>query len=752
MSQRRDILQRIRIDMVDAGATPAFDPVKMREQDFREISGAFVDFTGTLRKLPRRVPIAGQITEPNPPKLYAGEEVLVFERPTSSAWPVTSSAGDGVSMEWSSAGVLRGIIKQDGVAAPGYKRITRSPTALQPLNTSGSYDGESTFEFSFKASALPPSTPTVNDAAIYLTYAVKLNQGIKLNLTVDGVQMDMTGGSNHIFPWGKNVLDNKEHKVRVVVNKFGIFYITTVYVDGIDTLPDEEVLHAPLAQTFSDFVQIELQSSTGMAADEVYSIGMWNFLLRDDADDAVVDGNVKSGASRDGISEGVYQHPHKIFVGTDRYVWVEDNFSGIWTVLTGLVNGNARFSSFRESMIIVDYGPNENTRMLEYDKQGNLTLLDDAPNGRVFVQHANRGWTFGDKWGLRLYYSGDRNANIWFSPDTDADGVEDYDEVMDSGYVTIPGKPGEVIRAACPEFYGVMVVITNMAAYSVSGTTPSTFTKTRISSTASAFNQESVAVVGTDIWSLGESGISQVFTTDKYGDLLSARVSLPIQGLFSNYGRYPRQIVNGTTTASMAFEPVLGLVAMLVATTSNVADTLWLYNIATQKWYGPTPLVANRVFNLTVGYPAQKTLCFGFSDGWLKAMKAFEEVDDPISLKFACFTGRSVSPLLETQMKTWKFLRLFVHPHCRSGMTLRYRTEGREFTEKTINQMQDTDVLENGWTVGVSTVNGEDDVDIIDIPIDTRGKSLHVEIDGVPPYLGIVSAEIEFINTGYDRS
>jgi hypothetical protein len=752
MSQRRDALRRIRIDMADAGTAPAFSPLRMREQDFISISGAYVDVSGALRKFPELIPIGGMITEPNEPRISEGESVKIFEKLTTSLWPITSSAGNGVVSSLSRSGVLRANIQQDTVAAVGHATYTRASSTSDAQNTSPSYDGDVCFEFSFKANALPGTMPTATDPLIQFQVATKETEGFQFRLTDVGVEIRMGASSWVPWAWPVNVLDGKEHRVRVQIDSFGAFFHTEVYVDGIDASPQMETITRPYAVTTTDFVTVTLQSSSGMGANEIYGISLWNILLRDDVDDPVSVGNITNAFSRSSVSDGVYTYPSTVFVGTDKYVWIEENGTGIWTVLAPLGKGKARFSSYKESVLIFDYGAGANTSVLEYMKNGNIRILDDAPNIVYAAQHANRLWGFGGQFPLRLYYSGDRRANVWFSPETDADGVEEYDEVMDAGYISIPGEAGEVITAVWPEFNDILLVFTDRSTYAVRGASPMTFSKSRVTNDMAALSQECVTKVGNDIWSVGMNGINSLATTDKYGDIIGAKISLPIQNIFTPSGRNPRKMsYKNQEFASLAYEPASGLVVLHITTTSEQADSVWLYNVSTQKWYGPTEIVANRVKAIDAGSPERSVVVFGRSDGFLVRSGLFEDTSIPVRLQLANLSGRSVAGEAESYTKTWRTLRLFYSPRGDWPITVRWRPEGGEWRERIVPTVAGLGIIGSTWEVDHSAIIGDSDVAVLEVPIDVRGRALSLELSSVPASMSILSMEIEFAIDGYER-
>lgn len=451
------------------------------------------------------------------------------------------------------------------------------------------------------------------------------------------------------------------------------------------------------------------------------------------------------------------------------YLYADNGLTGVFRPLKGRQHSHMYMLEYRRTLIWIDHNGADQTQTWQWTGYTEPEQLDDAPTIHFGVEHQQRVIAAGDPDNpLRLYISGDRQPNLWFSPAPD--NIEDtYDAALEAGYLEIPSGRGDKITAVFGDYYGDALIWTTRGAWRMRGFGPGSWTLVRVAGVDVGCESEHGATqVGNDIWFIGRQGIQSLITTDQAGDIKTQYPSIPIQNL---WGQEPSSVTRITTQylseAKLEMNPQTGLVFAAVPLTGETTPShVFVFNTNTQSWLGPWLIDSQAMANIELGSPRIEVMAHGGADGRVKYTAQAQGHRDPgdeaihMLLESAALNGRSLDPKLATYMKAWKELRLLVLPrgnwefevswHCdatrRKGPVTKSQNPGGD------NRAY---VLSEDWKIGADPdgiLRSREDMVWVKIPLDIRGYSLSfvVEDDILGQDLVIQGAEVDFTVSGYE--
>lgn len=759
MSSRRESYHVIKSDMMTSGVSTALVRSKIPETDLWSSKNMVADFRGALRKKHKEHVLGAKIYEPTPVRSENGEEVSLALPMRYGQWNPESIVGNNHGMNLTSNDVLAAYCVASTSLPKGYRKWTRDPLEDEVFNTDGSYDNSFTFSFSFKATSLLDIDGLASDdPGLYVMFAVKDGkQAVRLYLGASSLWVQNTASSFLELPWptGFNPADGVRHTLKFSYSPTENGDAAIANIDGTDfgQAPGFSSTNYRINASGA-FVRAEVHNSTGMGADDILSASMWGFIIRD-AYDGLVGASMRDMTTVKKFAEQTKYTAHTTYFGTENYVWRDQNFLGMVDPFIRLDNSSSRFASFKDKTIVLDYGEGVHTKLHEIDLDGQVRVLDDAPPVRFATEHRARLWASGDvRFPSRVYFSEDRNPNSWFAPAYDADGQETVDEVLDAGYINIPAKNGERVTGLYGGVYDSLLIFSNRAVYRLTGTDPTNFVLSVLSENFGAFNQESIARVSNSVWTASENGIGVIEPTDKYGDMLTSKLSFDIQDVFSDAGfEYRRIDTERFDRSSMTFNKGTGLMYFsYVPVGGRVPSKVMVLNTYTNRWFGPWDIEHTTMASVLTGFPIRESVAYGTSDGFVRYFGSYEDGDAEVEIQSPMLTGRSVDPRIEGMVKSWGTMRIIVNPTGKWDINVEWSTEDRPLQSASRELApKNAKCIEDLFTIEDDQIGSWEDVHVIDIPLNIRGRGLLYTITSNAPSIAILGVEVDFMVDGYEK-
>jgi hypothetical protein len=456
------------------------------------------------------------------------------------------------------------------------------------------------------------------------------------------------------------------------------------------------------------------------------------------------------------------------------YIYHDNGLFKAWRPLLAKQYSSVFFTPYRQTMLWSDNNGAKLASIWQWNGFDEPELLDDAPRVRLMAEHQQRVFAAGDRENpLRVYYSGDRQPNLWFSPGPDNVELE-YDTVLNAGYVTIPGREGDEVTALFGDYYGIALAFTRTGVWRIDGSGPTSYSRNALNQDVGCENPNAVDQVGNDIWFISRQGVHSLSATDKFGNIQTNFPSAGIQNLWS---QNPSSVVTISreylSNAKLSYNPTQSLVYVALPLTGDVAaENVMVYNTATKQWYGPWQIDNRAMENVEVATPVIEVMMHGDVQGRVghndpSFKRDFTDGSVDMKVESAYLNGRSIDPVLVGMMKTWKRLRLYVLPRGDWDFQLTWRVDAQDdegpedFTQNLFPSdtffLGSTDLtLDTGdMRLDLSPdgiLRSREEMGIIEIPLDVRGYALAFVIEQAAAGEDFViqGYEAEFIADGYE--
>lgn len=518
------------------------------------------------------------------------------------------------------------------------------------------------------------------------------------------------------------------------------------------------------AFTVGSYVEIHVATSDSLS--DQYTAYIYGLMMDGTVTDPFDDERIVAGSDFKTIV-GSSAVERSLLVATEHFVYHDRALKREWAPILELVGGVVTFSQFGDELLIFDAFESEGSRVYRWDGAGGPELLDDAPPVRFGTEHRSRIFAAGDRrYPLRLYFCASRQPNVWFAPDSDADGQEEFNETTQAGYLVFPGKRGDSIVAVYGEYYGSCIVCTNRGIWRVTGSSPASYTIENISQDSGAAASASLARLGNDLWMAGRQGVTTLQTVEQFGDVKTQMPSGPIADLWSPGTSNASLKVDQLqlSKASMAWNPTTS--HMLFAFAKQGADdvsSIMVYSAATGGWLGPWESDTTFVESVEVGNPVIQTIMHGTDVGKVGISDPNWKMDfaDTITMKIESpyLSGRSLDPQFVKQTKTWKVLRLFLHSLGDWDLDIEWQVDDETFQTTTESQnMFNLPRLGEDWRLDVDPdgrIHSNQLIGMIEIPLDVRGRFFKFTIETDDTNDGEDFAfqgyEVEFLADGPDK-
>lgn len=456
-----------------------------------------------------------------------------------------------------------------------------------------------------------------------------------------------------------------------------------------------------------------------------------------------------------------------LLVASDKYLYRDASMNKFWSPLMKLSGGSITMAPYGDDLIICDGNSSFGGKLYRWDGRKAPELLEDAPNVRFVTEHKTRLFAAGDKkFPLRLYFTASRDPKVWFAPEVDADGQETVDEVLNAGYVQVPGKRGDEVVAIYGEFYGSCVVCTNRGIWRLTGSSPLSYQLENVTQDTGASSFAGLTRMGNDLWIAGRQGVTTIQTVDQFGDMKGAMPSAPIADLWAP------GISNSSIKVdqyqlyrnSLSWNPTLSLMYFAFARQGATdVSSIMAYNPVTQGWYGPWTGDTTFVADVEIASPIVQATMHGTSTGKVGITDPNYKADFGESFKMTFespyLNGRSIDPSITHQKKTWKSLRLFVQLRGAWDLDIKWQTDDETYQTRVESQnMFNLPILGQDWRLNVDPdgrIHSNQLIGVIEIPLEAVGRYLKFEVSTADDYVGedlaIQGYEIEFEADGPDQ-
>ncbi len=553
-----------------------------------------------------------------------------------------------------------------------------------------------------------------------------------------------------------------EVDIRIDADGNTLIYVDTTLVATVAT----SLLATPSLTASNSIMEIALEGDPTQQT----SVSVTGLSWADDADGFTAQTIVGITDFRASVGAGSLQHT--LMAAAGDYIYHDAGCLGVWRPVERKTYDRVTFTTFRKEICWVESAGTAQSKIWLWDGRSVSATeeLTEAPTAKFAVEHQTRLWVAGDSaHPLRVYYSGDRETNVWFAPD-DNNISDRFDTQLKAGYLEVPSRKGDEITAIFGDHYGNLIVFTKQAVYQVSGAGPQSYAIRTITQDVGCENYDAMTQVGNDVWFLSREGCHTITATDKFGDLQSGFISGTIQDL---WGGDPSTVepINKTyiDQSRMRYNSTLGLVYLAVPiTTDNTAAKVFVFNVTTQEWYGPWTIDSQAMDQVEVVSPVAEVIMHGGSAGKILHTDQLYKSDAGTAiesvLESVLLNGRTIDPALTGVMKTWKRLRVYLLPRGEWDLKLFWRTDNgfyqdANLTDPNQNKSQNTfeaHTLTNDWKIGADPagrLRSREEMGYIELRPDVRGYSFSFKIvsDGNGEDFALQGVEVDFVADGYER-
>ncbi len=749
MGHDRSALHTIRTHFMTSGVNSSGARLNTAEDKLWETTGCIVGARGTLR-LAREQVVQGITMEvPTRVDTESDEAISAMFPINTDDWSVVSYTPSQTNIILDKSGLMTVVSAANPTNPTGEYTVGREVLSGEGFNTNALYNGDFTFGFTFRSSSLAIAAPAAGVPTLTVSFATEEDKMITIALADNIVGVKNTATTYTTVGGIEQLVSGYPISVRVRCDKVGSDYDVRVFINDV-SIGDFNVGASGLGTTDGYFAKVSVSNAAGTPDTFDMHARLTNFFLRDTDSDYLEATPVEAVTSRHHEGELAGSVAPYRYAATKKAMWLDKAYDGMWRPFSTLPFDHASISDFRNSLIICNYGEASATQLFRLQDGSTMSTLNDAPNLRFTVQHNNRCWGAGDKdHKLRLYYSGDRDPNKWFSPETDEDGQESYDEVLSAGYFEIDGVAGDEIRCIQGEYKGAVIVATNRKLFRITGNDLLTWQVEELSDHTGALSHNSMAMVGNDLWIATAYGVVSLEAIQGYGDLATKHVSRDIKDVFMAVGRVPSLRDSAQDSkAWLIFNPETNMAILGVNGTH-----LLYFSVESQQWYGPIEQEHSCMAMGDNGFPEHKALLTGTPSGTVLADTSRSATVSGATLRSTVLNGRSVDPRVTSMEKTWHNLRLLCNPTGYWEIEIRYKVEDRPWKTKTkMLAGKNLTSIGTDYIVGTSSLHSGEEPHVIDFPLNERGKSIKFEILPKGEDLSIIEMDVEFSADGYEKA
>jgi hypothetical protein len=758
MGQSREQMLAIRTDLGLTGLHRTRSSAVSEETSLRKAENAATDYRGVLRKKGVFKPQSTSIIEPREASPINFESLAVALEADRQHWEKVSVITDNVAVEPGNGGISVFAAANKHVSAGEYI-IRRSLREGEEYNDFADWGGNFTLFFTIRAASLfPIAMSNLSTPGLHISAAVSEDMLVTVGLGSPGLYIYNASMSLYapVPNSGAFASDGLTHTVEMQFHNYegtGAYRVYT-YIDGELLSGYTSIGSSPFQATSNQLVDIGVKNADTLSDSYKVRCRISNIVITDSVDDSIKLAEINSIFPRLKYRSTSDQRDLRTYVASNRYLWANDQISNVWAPIKKLPFTDTTHADFRDSVILANYGAGRETKLYQIDRNYEISELNDAPYIRFMTTRNNRLFGAGDQlYPLRLYCSADRNPKVWFSPDTDADGEETYDEVLAAGFFEIDGESGDEIRAIWGEFLDSVIIATNRQLFRLTGNDFNDWRVDRISASVGAMGPHCIEQAGNDLWVVGENGIHSLKGVAEHGDVAASMQSNDIQEVFIDMGEYADEILprlSGRTR--LVHDPSSHKMLLYIPQADSDAHRIYSYNMDTGKWLGPEIGDYTTLETGIAGWPRRDAVLSGNSDGEVAMLFNYDDPDATVTVESQILTGRSVDPKLVGMEKVWRNFRLMCNPTGSWTVTLEFKAEDRDWQSYTKELCSSrTETIGNNWEVGGSEINGRDEVYFIDFPIDIKSRTLRWRLVFSGGKMSQLACEVEFTASGYER-
>lgn len=454
-----------------------------------------------------------------------------------------------------------------------------------------------------------------------------------------------------------------------------------------------------------------------------------------------------------------------LLVAAGNYIYHDLGLFGIWRPLHPKQYSSVYFTSFQNTMVWFDSNRGKFSNIWQWDGVTNPERLNNTPPLMFGAEHQGRLWGV-DPTTNRLYYSGDRQPEVWYAPGIN-NISDEFDTLVNAGYLSNPSnKKGDKITAFRGDFHGLAIICTRHGAYQLSGSGINSYQLKRVGSSdaGGAENEHCIAPMGNDLVTFSRKGIHLLSATEQFGDIQASFLSRDIQDLWAD-DPTSVETINGTyrDRARLKYNPQQGLLYAGVPLTGDThAVKVFVYNQNTQHWRGPWTIDSRAMENVEIATPEREVMMHGGEDGRIGFTDQYHKADfgtDAYTFKIAStlLNGRSIDPKLIGMEKTWKRMRVYIHPRGKWDITVNWQVEGKPTKTQTKSQnVFDAYGLTDDFKIGndpAGRLRSREEMGFMNFLLDSKGQTLFFELeqDGLGEDARIEGVEIDFTVSGYEE-
>lgn len=453
-----------------------------------------------------------------------------------------------------------------------------------------------------------------------------------------------------------------------------------------------------------------------------------------------------------------------LIIAAGDYVYHDKNLEQAWRPVHRRQYANVCFIPYRNTIIWIDSSDAGASNGWQWNGADAPELLDNMPKCSFGTEHLQRLFVNDLDDPLRFHYSGSRQPNLWFTPDSGS--VDEVDALFQAGYIPLPASRGDVLTAMVGDYFGLLVLLSRKGGWKMTGVGPQSFdVDTAGGANTGCESFRYVARINNDVWFGNQNGVYSLSTTDQYGEIQEATPSLAIQSLWGKTRNAPLVISKEYLhKARLQHNSNTGTVFMSVPLSGEMeSGDVFVYNILTQSWVGPWSIASTAMRVVEVASPITEVTMFGGEDGrvgYLNPTSTYDFAEEAYDyqLDSATVNGRSIDPALVGLVKTFNRLRLFVLPRGDWNFTIEYWTDtDRTSGEITINQnVFKAHTLTEDFRLDIDPdgiLGDTEEMGVIDLPVDSRGYGFNFVIrqSNAGEDIAIQGWELDLTVDGYER-
>jgi hypothetical protein len=625
---------------------------------------------------------------------------------------------------------------------------------------------EWSLRFQFKGLNLPPKAAdaiTTNDTFIFRAAEAGTGYGKEFAIWSGGIYYK-TATSYTLISGSANAGSSKWVTIEVRCDTAGS---TNVYLD--------DTLLTTTALTSSDLADVTLDTTGALFefgweaesdGDTHYTTRISTVMYNDESTDPFTE------VAIDNITGFQYttaaNSPKRaLLAGAGDYVYHDNGLEGVWRPLAKKSYSNLEFTSYRETIVWVDHDNTQNSVLSQWNGRDDIVKLTDAPLITSITEHQQRLWGVGPG-SNRVYYSGDRQPNVWYSP-SDTNVEDEFDTALTAGYIEIPLKHGDRNITVFGDYYNTVLVFTRRGVWQISGSGLFSWARRSITQKYGCDSPYGVTEVDNQVWFLSNRGVVAIVPTGQYGDLAAQIVSTPIVDL---WGRNPssEQIIakDYLKRGIMEYNPLLGLLYVSVPLTSDTyPNKTYIFSSTSKGWLGPWEITQRCMVSAEIGPPTREVMMHGTANGQI----GYTDIQDKsdwgstaieFELESPILNGRSlesVVPGITYMKKSWRTLRLWILPRGDWDIDVTWWADAEQSSGSVTKTQKvfDNYVLDTDFRFDVTpdgAFASPEELGYIEVDLDKSGYGLYFNItqDTIGEDLAIQGYEVDFVIEGYEES